>query len=278
MKIRVLMITYNRVDYTQLSLRTLLDTLPENAKVTIWDNNSSDDMRALLRNYEKHAAVEQIIFNRTNDKLRGPTNWFWQNAGDADFVSKVDDDCLMPAGWCETLTALHSDLPEAGVIGCWRFLDEDFVPEIAKRKIQSFGSHQIMRNCWVEGSGYLMKRAVIDKVGFLLEDESFTGYCTRAAAAGFVNGWYYPFLYQEHMDDPRVPNTGIVSEEAFKQLRPLSASTFRIETREDWIKRLKYSAWSLQACSFNPRDYLGWHASFRRRLHRWLGRQHLPRA
>jgi hypothetical protein len=175
----------------------------------------------------------------------------------------VDDDCLMPEGWCETLVQAHEDVPEFGVLGCWRFLDEDFNKELAQKKIQKFGKHQVMRNCWVEGSGYLMKRAIIDKIG-TLRDESFTSYCTRAAAAGYVNGWYYPFIYQEHMDDPRVPHTGMVTEEDFKRLAPLSAKTFKIHTKQDWINRLKYSAWSLQACSFDPKDYMGWRAKLRR--------------
>ena len=115
----------------------------------------------------------------------------------------MDDDGLMPDRWSEVLTTAHEEIPEAGVLGTWRFMEGDFVPDLAKKKIQTFGAHQILRNCWVEGSGYLMKRAVIDRIGFIREDESFSTYCTRAAAAGFVNGWYYPFLYQEHMDDLR---------------------------------------------------------------------------
>ncbi|MBU6409996.1 MAG: glycosyltransferase [Verrucomicrobia bacterium] len=269
------MITCKRPAYTRLSLSCLCETVPPEAKITVWDNDSGPEMKPVLDAFQNHPRVEQIIYNKTNDKLRGPTNWFWNHSADADFLSKVDDDCLMPPGWCETLVRAHRDIPEAGVLGCWRFLPEDFQPQAASRKIQSFGRHQILRNCWVEGSGYLMKRSVIDKIGFLSASESFTNFCIRAAAAGFINGWYYPFLNQEHMDDPRVPHTAIKTDEDFQRLRPLSAETFNIQSREDWIKRLKYSAWNLQSCSFNPRDYLGWRASLRRkieRLARWRSR------
>ncbi|HEU5123470.1 MAG TPA: glycosyltransferase [Verrucomicrobiae bacterium] len=278
MRVRILMITYNRPGYTELALRRLCETAPEYAGITVWDNNSNAELRAVLKQFESHPRIEKIIYNPTNDRLHGPTTWFWNNAGDAEFLCKVDDDCLMPPNWCETLEAAHRDIPEAGILGCWRFLDEDFDEKLASRKIQQFGQHRILRNCWVEGSGYLMKRAVLDKIGNLLPKESFTSYCVRAAANGFINGWYFPFLYQEHMDDPRVPSSGIRTEEDFQRLRPLSANTFKIENRAQWIERLKYSAWVLQACSYDPRHYSGWRYQARKLLSRVTGKRIVARA
>jgi glycosyltransferase involved in cell wall biosynthesis len=277
MKVKVIMITYNRAEYTRLSLETLCRSLPEYASVTIWDNHSNEATRAVLGEFEKHPRVERVIYHTNNDRLRGPTNWFWEQTKDADFVSKVDDDCLMPAGWCETLVEAHRDIPKAGALGCWRFLDEDFKPDLANRKIQTFGKHRLMRNCWVEGSGYLMKREMVDRLGPLRDSESYPAYCIRAAVQGYIHGWYYPFLFQEHMDDPRVPHSGIRSEEDFMRLRPLSAETFEIKSREEWIERLKYSAWSLQAISFDPKDHVGWRANLRRRINKLFRTKYLPR-
>lgn len=276
MKLRVFMLTYKRVEYTRLSLQRLCDTVPEYGRITVWDNNSGPEMRDLLRQFEGHPRIDKIIYHPTNDRLRGPTNAFWEQAGDAEYLSKVDDDCLVSPGWCEKLIQAHEEIPEAGVLGCWRYLDEDFVPELAQRKIQTFGRHQIMRNCWVEGSGYLMKREVLQRIGPLRDQESFTGWCIRAAAAGYLVGWYYPFLFQEHMDDPRVPHTGMKTEEDFQRLRPLSAGTFKLETRDDWIDWLHRDARNQQVRSFNPRHYLGLGAKVRRRIGRWIGRDLTP--
>ncbi len=278
MRIRILMITYNRAAYTALSLDRLCETTPADARITVWDNASNQETRDVLKKFEHHPRVERIIYHGTNDKLRGPTNWFWENSRDAEFVSKVDDDGLMPDRWVETLEQAHRDLPEAGVLGTWRFPEEDYVEELARKKIQSFGPHRLMRNCWVEGSGYLMKRAVIDRIGLIGDRESFTSYCVRAAAAGFINGWYFPFLYQEHMDDPRAPHSGIKSEADFARLAPLSARTFKTEDSVAWVNKLKHLAWSVQACSYDPKHYLGWRAWLRSRASRVLGRPLLPRA
>src|ERR1017187_611129 len=131
MKIRILMITHNRPAYTAMALARLCDTLPGDARVTVWDNGSSAEMISVLKKFESRPAVEKIIYNPTNDKLRGPTNWFWQNTTDAEFVSKVDDDGLMPDRWIETLEQAHRDVPEFGVLGTWRFPDEDFAADLA---------------------------------------------------------------------------------------------------------------------------------------------------
>lgn len=278
MKLRVLMLTYKRTEYTRLSLRRLCETVPEYGRITVWDNNSGPEMRTLLESFEGHPRIEKIVYNSDNSRLRGPTNRFWEEAQDAEFLSKVDDDCLVSPGWCETLIKAHSDIPEAGVLGCWRYLDEDFVPALASRKIQAFGNHRIMRNCWVEGSGYIMKREVYERIGKLRDQESFTGWCVRVAAEGYVNGWYYPFLFQEHMDDPRVAHTGLRTEEDFQRLRPLSAGTFKLRNLEDWTRWLRQDARKQQERSFNPQHYLGWRSKLRGRLGRLIGRDFTPTA
>jgi len=278
LKIKILMITHNRPAYTRLSLGRLCETAPSNAKITVWDNGSADDTRRVLKEFEGHPAVEGIVYNPANDKLRGPTNWFWNNSKDADLLSKVDDDCLMPAKWVEKLEKAHNDIPDAGLLGCWRFPPEDFDLRNASRKIHSFGPHMVLRNCWVEGSGYLMKRKVIDDIGPLKRGETFTTWCLRAAAKGYILGWYYPFLYQEHMDDPRAEHTGIRTDEDLKRLLPLSAAQYGTTTKEDWVKRIRRTAGRLQEYSLDPYDFIGIRARLKRKLYQAVGRDYFPKA
>jgi len=276
MKIRILMITYNRPSYTELSLKTLCENTPETAKIVIWDNASGEQTRAVVKKYENHPRVDRIIFNSTNEKLRRPTNWFFENYREADFLGKVDDDCLVPVGWCETLQQAHRAIPEAGILGCWHFLPEDFDEDKARKKIFWYGEHRIMRNCWVGGSGYMMKKAVIDKIGLIRKGESFTTFCLRAASKGFINGWYYPFLIQEHMDDPRAEHTGIKTKEDFKRQIPLTATTFKIESLDDWIQFHRDDAKRQQVYSIDPNDFIGVQAKIKRKLFRLFGRNYLP--
>jgi GT2 family glycosyltransferase len=277
MVIKVLMIAHNRPEYVRLSLDRLCNSAPNNLKVTIWDNGSGSETKDVVKKYEKHACVERVVYNGKNELLRVPTNWFWQNNLDADLLGKVDDDCLVPENWADVLERAHRDIPQAGFLACWHFLPQDVRQDLVLKKIQTFGEHQIMRNCWVGGSGYLMKREVTDRNGMLRPNETFTDYCIRASSKGFINGWYYPFLYQEHMDDPRTPHTAIRSEEDFQRLIPLSAKTFNVKTREQWIQRMTVSALKLQEYSIDPDDFIGIKAWVNRKIAQIRGREYFPK-
>ena len=256
--IDILMITYNRPEYTRLALTRLLQTCDEQMRVWIWHNGTHAPTLAVVNELKTHPRVHQFHHSVENTRLRKPTNWLWSQT-DGQFVCKVDDDCMMPDDWGNILRKAHADNKEFGAIGCWRFPEDDFVPELANKKIQSFsGGHRLMRNCWVEGSGYVMKRECIDQLGQLREGQSWVQYCIEVAAAGWINGWYYPFLYQEHMDDPRSPNTLLKTDADLKTYMPLSAEKNGAPTLKDWQAQLRRSARLMQEASIDPRQYTGW--------------------
>ncbi len=262
--IDILVITYNRPVYTQLSLNRLFETCDERTRVWLWHNGTDQETLDVVKSFADNQRVYEFYHSRENKKLREPTNWFWSNAT-GDFLSKVDDDCLVPYGWIDALCGAHTDVPEFGVIGCWCFPDEDFIPALANKKIMGFGNgHQIMQNCWIGGTGYLMKRECLKANGLLQAGQSFTNYCIRLAAKGWVNGWYYPFLYQEHMDDPRSPNSCLQTDDDLKRYMPLSARVNGVETLRAWQKQLKRSAVLLQKASVDPENYIGWRLNLRR--------------
>jgi glycosyltransferase involved in cell wall biosynthesis len=278
MTVSVLMITHDRPEYLKLSLERLCASATADTRIFVWDNGSGPETRDILRRYESQPCVERVVYNNSNDLLRIPTNWFWETCRHADLLGKVDDDCLVPENWIDVLEAAHREIPQAGFLACWHFLPQDVVLPLAMRKIQHFGRHQIMRNCWVGGSGYLVKREVLERHGPLRLKDSFTDCCIRAAAGGYVNGWYYPFLYQEHMDDPRAPHTGIRCEEDFQRMIPLTARKFDIRTREQWVKRMVASARRLQEFSYDPKDYVGVRAWLARTAAGVLRSDYFPKA
>jgi hypothetical protein len=152
-----------------------------------------------------------------------------------------------------------------GVIGCSRLRAEDIVDELVQRKVVRFdAAHAVMRNAWVAGSGYLMKRECIEKHGLLREEESFSGYCVRLAANGWINGFYYPFLFEDHMDDPRSAQTQYRTDADFQRLRPLTADAYGAGTLAEWLASIKRNARLLQEAPVDARQFQGW----RGRLHR----------
>ena len=273
--IDILMITYNRPEYTRLALDRLLATCDEQMRVWLWHNGSHEPTLAVVRSFLDHPRIHCFHHSLDNVKVREPTNWLWSEAKGA-FLSKVDDDCLMPDAWAATLRAAHRDVPQLGIVGSWRFHAEDFRPETAARRIQSFpGGHRILRNNWIEGSGYLMKRRVVEQGGPLPHGEVFTAFCKRAAARGWINGWYYPFLHQEHMDDPRSPYCLIATDEDLQRSAPLSAANFGIETVDGRVEQIRRFAHEVQTASIHPRAHVGWRGFVRRvrgKARRLLGR------
>ncbi|MCE5229781.1 glycosyltransferase family 2 protein [bacterium] len=253
----ILMITHQRPQYTRMALERLLETCADGMRVWIWQNGEHAETLDVIRGFSNHPNFHRLEISAENKRLREPTNWFW-SASDAEFVSKVDDDCLLDDGWSQKLVAAHRAAPELGIIAAWRFYEGDFDERVARRKIRDFpGGHRLMLNCWVQGSGYVAKRELINRLGPLRPGETFSDYGIRAALGGWVNGWYFPFIHEEHMDDARSPYF-LMSDEEFRRNPPLTAITHGIRTIEEWRETSRRLAHSLQAASPDPRQYVGW--------------------
>lgn len=263
--IDVLMITYRRPHYTEQSLRQLLATADDSMRIWLWHNGDDTETLEVVERHASHPRVHQFHHSPENAKLREPTNWLWENST-GEYVSKVDDDCLLPLGWAQQLRRAHRDNPNLGVVGCWRFQPEDFIPKLAHRKIRELaGGHRILQNCWVQGSGYLMKRRCIDELGLLSADQSFTHYCFDAASAGYINGFYYPFIHEDHMDDPRSPNSALKSSEDLRRFAPISALRGGVVDLDQWEDSVRRNAFVVQHATCKPAWQTGWRGRIRRK-------------
>ena len=266
----ILMITYNRPAFTRLALEQLLKTCDEYMRVWLWHNGTDAETLAVVQELKDHPSVHSFQVCEENKKLRGPTNWFWAHA-DGAYLSKVDDDCLLPEGWGQTLRQALDDAPSLGVVACWRFYDEDFLPEAAERKMKHLpGGHRLMTHHHVQGSGYVMKRAVFQSGGPIRDHESFTHYCWRVDAAGWDVGWYFPFIHEAHMDDARSPYYPYQTDEEFLAKRPLTAIKKNVLTIEQWRARSRWQARMLQEDTTRGKDRIGWRGRLRRLTRRLI--------
>lgn len=257
------MITYNRETYTRIALSKLLETCDESMRVWIWHNGQHQPTLNVVKKLSSHPRFYKLKVSLENKRLREPTNWFW-NSSDAEFLSKVDDDCMEPEGWGKKLRNILLSNSELGIVGTWRFYDEDFIPELANKKMYHLNQgKKIMQNCWVQGSGYVMRRKCLNELGPLKDDESFPAYCIRASLNGWINGWYFPFLFEDHMDDPRSKYCTIKSEAEFAGQRPLSAINDNVYSLVEWTNRVRYMARIVQEASVNPKVYVGWRSKIR---------------
>jgi len=265
--IDILMVTYNRLEYTQRSLPRLLDSCDESMRVWVWHNGNDAATLELVRSLESHPRMHRIHHCPENKRLREPTNWFWANS-DGDYVSKIDDDNLMPDGWGDKLRGAHEAEPKVGAIACWGFMPDDVLPELVNRKLRDLGNgHRIMRNAWVAGTGHVMKRACVQQMGPIAENQTFTMWCVRLAVAGWINGFYHPFIFMENMDDPRSAYTRLKSESDFQENKSLSADRFGIQSLQQFRDRQRVLAMEIQRAHPDARRFVGWRRKLRQVAH-----------
>jgi len=254
----ILMITYNRPEYTGKALGKLLSTVNSNTRVWVWHNGNDNETLDIVKSYLRHPNFFRFHHSEKNMKLIEPTNWLWKNA-EGELIGKVDDDGVVSDRWIERISDAHSRNPELGIVGSWHFHKEDFDYEISKRKMVSLnGNVNLIENCWVSGNGYLMKRECIESAGYINLDFTFTDFCIKTAVKGWKNGWLYPLVCLESLDDPRSPHTILKNNEMLKKYLPLSAIANGVDTLEKWESQLKRSAIYVQKANVNPNYYIGW--------------------
>ena len=261
MNIDLIFIAYNRLPYVKLTLPRLLEDPTEEFSLTIWDNGSTDGTREYLSSVDDPRIVRKVFPNE-NAYLHGAVNDLVRNSS-ADLIGMVFDDILATPGWTRILAKAHADVPDFGMIGSWHFPAEDFDYELAKPKIQKFGQHQVIRNAWTGVGAGLVKVKTMRECGPLKSSRT-TYYWIQMALKGYINGYYYPIILADHLDDPRAPHTRIKSEEDFQRDPPTTAVCHGLTSLDEWDRRLRNDALIVQTASFDPRQYVGWRIRLRR--------------
>jgi GT2 family glycosyltransferase len=263
MTIDLIFLAYNRLDYTKIALSSLLADPTEEFSLIIWDNCSTDGTKEYLSSVND-ARIVRKVFSEENVGLRGAVNDLFSKSS-AELLGIIPNDFLVTPGWTRPLVQAHADIPELGMIACWHFCPEDFDYEKAKKKIQKFGCHQVLRHPWTGGGAGLVKRRTVRECG-LLESNSTTNYWIRMALRGYINGFYFPLIYVEHMDDPRFPNTLLKSDDDLKKYLPVSAKIFGVNSLNEWSQVIRREALFIQTSSANPKKYIWWRLKLKRLL------------
>jgi len=262
--IHLIMLTYNRLEYTRKSLPRLLSDPSEEFSLTIWDNGSTDGTQDFLRNVNDRRIVDKI-FSPTNKGQAYVTDKIWHGTS-AELVGKVDNDCLVTPGWTRILAQAHQDIEFLGAVGCWHFFPDDFDYERAKHKIQPFGKHKIFRHAWIDGSAFLVKRRAYEAFRPCRENEYLTKFWIRLSLAGYIHGFYYPLIFQEHMDDPRSKHTLLKDEASYQKDKEFSHTIKKhgLETLDDRRRWREMVLENVNSGPWQAEYYVGWRAKLRR--------------
>ncbi len=265
MHVTIVIPTHNRLEYTQKTIPRLLEDPAEEFELYLWDNASTDQTAEYLKSLSD-PRIADVHISKTNEGQVGAMNWAWSQTK-SELVGKLDNDCLPTPGWTRTFAKAHQEIPQLGAVGMWHFFEEDFDYDRARHKIQEFNGHQIFRHPWVAGSGFILKRKTFLEQG-LWKPGHMTGttyYFMQMARAGYINGWYYPLIYQEHMDDPKSKYCMIKDAESFAVYKNItfglkSGSYNDVEGR---MKRRNDIVRNLLDDPFEVTYYTGWRKGVR---------------
>ena len=163
--IPIMMITWNRLEYTKQAINAILKNTIHPFTLWIWDNGSTDGTIQYLKNIEDKRV--SVIFSPENEGLVPPMNHFFDWYRKAKYVSKVDNDTIVPKGWLTRLKHVMDNLP-LFVIQSDHYLglpyklkdNQQFYNELEKLEFEGENLYLFPH---VSGTGVLIRRKHIDK-------------------------------------------------------------------------------------------------------------------
>lgn len=99
-------------------------------------------------------------------------------------------------------------------------------------------------------------------------DAGTTYYFLKMALGGKINGWYYPLLLQEHMDDPRSEHCLVTDDESIRRARNVTyvLRNHNIRNMRDRWKRREIVLENLNSGQWEAKCYVGWRDKLTRGL------------
>ncbi len=219
---------YNQWPFTAHCLQSLVEHTSAKHEIFVVDNASTDKTAEQLRILTDEIQELHVLTNKRNEGFTLAANQ-GMRAARGDFVVLLNNDTKVTAGWLQGLQqiALSDDRigivapklirPDSGLlqgIGGLVFCKSGVRGPIGERMSPDApGLQHPFEVQYAEGSCMLIKRQVINAIGYLDEDYApayyeDTDYCFRAREAGFrvmyspyATVWHYSMVTAETMRD-----------------------------------------------------------------------------
>jgi 2-polyprenyl-3-methyl-5-hydroxy-6-metoxy-1,4-benzoquinol methylase/GT2 family glycosyltransferase len=222
-KCLLLMVAYNRLEYTRLALEAVLKLDYPNLNVIVWDNASTDGTVEYLRERlgaERHRGrslqnAPQLTFipSPMNRGVVFPMNEVWSSDPEAELLAKIDNDTLVPPELLKRLAESHLRSNQFGVLSGFHFRQEgEALAE--EHRIKTFDGVRVLPQPYSGGCAVMIRREVFERIGRIgcrsdgpngrpFMDSGWTAYQQRLTQEGFVNGYPWPPIHVDHMEDTR---------------------------------------------------------------------------
>jgi hypothetical protein len=174
----------------------------------IWDNASTDGTVAYLRDRLKGLPNVTGIASPVNRGVVFPMNEVWSSDPEAELLAKIDNDTLVPPDLVRRLAECHLQSSRFGVLSGFHFREEgEALAE--EHRIKTFDGVPVLPQPYVGGCAVMIGLIDYRKDGpdgrpFM--DSGWTIYQQWVTDQGFVNGYPWPPVHVDHMEDTRSPH------------------------------------------------------------------------
>jgi hypothetical protein len=276
------MVTYNRLEYTKVAVDAMLALDYPDLTIVVWDNASCDGTVAWLQERFRGDTRVQLIASPVNRGIVHPMNavWFGQFAsggreppvcagmgtgyapnGSAPFelMAKIDNDTWVPPDLLLRLADCHRRSDRFGVLSGFHFRAEGEAL-VDDSRVSEIDAVRVLAQPYVGGCAVMVRRSILDRLGPIpcrgeaqqgpLMDSGWTFYQQRLTDEGLINGYPWPPIHVDHMEDTRSPRCIRTPEyEQYKRdLRGMSPEQFTQELcvwRPSWMQSAGADAGSL---------------------------------
>lgn len=186
MRAHIGVVTWNRLELTRRCLASLLQKTPPGYGLTVVDNGSTDGTQDFLQELAAEHPHMRLRLLRRNMGVAVASNLAWDDAANADFYVKLDNDVeVLDPQWLSRLMDMLAENPRLGMVGYKLCAKHEGAPLTL-----ADGSTALEVVC-CNGACACIPRAVHERLGFWNEGFGRYGYedleySWRARKAGYL--------------------------------------------------------------------------------------------
>lgn len=209
-KIPLLLLVWNRQEYTEMTLETIVNNTQYPYELHIVDNGSDPKTADWLKSWvNSHPSIiGSYKRNAENLGLSPPTQDFWtamQERGEPWF-GKIDNDIEFPDGWLGRLVEVMEKCPTVGVASVCHYA-RDFEREVVSgaSPVTEVNGVQYQVRTHVGGCGYLLRAEAQKAVGDIPVNMGkvfgWTKYQNWLNGRGWETVYAYPYVSVAHLGE-----------------------------------------------------------------------------
>lgn len=250
MNVEILYITCGRLEYTKKSLPSVVENAGMDFSLCIYDNGSDDGTKEFLSDFVKQYKNKiEINFLNENKGISHVTNMFWEKST-AKIIGKIDNDMLMPKNWLRILYSAFISAKDIHILGPCTVFPEDVDEELARKRARNVNGVMLLQEEYIGGC-YIADGNLLRKNRVKINPQQYTSGWPELQvdlfSSGALIGILYPFVFVEHMDDPRSQHC-LRFKEYFEYSNKLYKQIHNVELdKEKFVHDIKEYGQSLSA-------------------------------